>query len=203
MTKIAIIGAGLAGLTAAHDLKEHASVTLYEKSRGVGGRLATRRAEPFAFDHGAQFFKARQGVYGLYRSHDRRTRVLRKLKAAPWSTLNSGRRPHYVGAPASAVGKYLGADLDIHFETRITSMQWSHEQWHLQDERGETPAPYDWVLSTLPAQQAFDLLPPTLLPMRRLASKMRGCFSYAWLWRRAADRVRCGTRALRGHQLIP
>ena len=54
MTKIAIIGAGLSGLTAAHDLKEHANVTLYEKSRGVGGRLATRRAEPFSFDHGAQ-----------------------------------------------------------------------------------------------------------------------------------------------------
>ena len=78
----------------------------------------------------------------------------------------------------NAVGKYLGADLDIRFETRIASMQWSHDQWHLQDERGETLAPCDWVLSTLPAQQAFDLLPPTLPFRAALASiQMRGCFS--------------------------
>ena len=59
MLTIAIIGAGISGLTAANILKDVAKVTVFEKSRGVGGRIATRRAEPFYFDHGAQFFKAR------------------------------------------------------------------------------------------------------------------------------------------------
>ena len=43
--KIAVIGAGLCGLKCAHDLGSRgASVTVFEKSRGIGGRLANRRA---------------------------------------------------------------------------------------------------------------------------------------------------------------
>ena len=42
MKKIAIIGAGLSGLTAATQLREHAEVTVFEKSRGPGGRMETR-----------------------------------------------------------------------------------------------------------------------------------------------------------------
>ncbi len=47
MTNIAIIGAGLSGLTAANILKDYSNITLFEKSRGVSGRMSTRRAEPF------------------------------------------------------------------------------------------------------------------------------------------------------------
>ena len=57
--KIAIIGAGISGLTAAIVLSEIADVTLYEKSRGAGGRICTRYSDPYNFDHGAQFFTAR------------------------------------------------------------------------------------------------------------------------------------------------
>ena len=59
MTKIAIIGAGLSGLTAAHFLRDDADITIFEKSRSVGGRMSTRRAEPYFFDHGAQYFTAK------------------------------------------------------------------------------------------------------------------------------------------------
>jgi predicted NAD/FAD-dependent oxidoreductase len=44
MKKVAIIGAGLTGLTIAQELNTHLNVTIFEKSRGVGGRIATRRA---------------------------------------------------------------------------------------------------------------------------------------------------------------
>ena len=50
--KIAIIGAGISGLTLAQKLKEYADVVIYEKSRGVGERMSTHYAEPFYFDHG-------------------------------------------------------------------------------------------------------------------------------------------------------
>ena len=56
MKKIAIIGTGLSGLTLGRDLNSIAEVTFFEKSKGVGGRLATRRVKDFSFDHGAQFF---------------------------------------------------------------------------------------------------------------------------------------------------
>ena len=61
MTKqVAIIGAGMAGLAAARLLREAgASCTVFDKSRGLGGRMATRRTGDFSFDHGAQYFTAR------------------------------------------------------------------------------------------------------------------------------------------------
>ena len=59
MKTVAIIGAGLSGLTLANALSPIANVTVFEKSRGVGGRMSTRRAAPYEFDHGAQYFTAK------------------------------------------------------------------------------------------------------------------------------------------------
>lgn len=66
MLKIAVIGAGVTGLTVAHHLKNCADVTVFDKGRGVGGRTATRRADPFAFDHGAQYFVAKTQRFGSF-----------------------------------------------------------------------------------------------------------------------------------------
>ena len=57
--KIAIIGAGISGLTAAMHLNDVAEITLFEKSRGAGGRICSRYTDRYSFDHGAQFFTAR------------------------------------------------------------------------------------------------------------------------------------------------
>ena len=59
MVNIAIIGGGISGLTVANILRDYANVTIFEKARGVGGRMSTRRTEHFNFDHGAQFFTAK------------------------------------------------------------------------------------------------------------------------------------------------
>jgi predicted NAD/FAD-dependent oxidoreductase len=61
---VAIIGAGLAGVAAAGDLiAAGKSVLLIDKSRGVGGRMATRRHCDTRIDHGAQFFTARSARF--------------------------------------------------------------------------------------------------------------------------------------------
>ena len=55
--KLAIIGAGVAGLAAARALRQRRpdlAITIYEKSRGLGGRVATGRRDGYIFDHGAQ-----------------------------------------------------------------------------------------------------------------------------------------------------
>lgn len=65
MTSIAIIGAGLSGLTCARTLQKlekDVQISIFEKSRGPSGRMATRRLgehQEFVFDHGAQYFTAR------------------------------------------------------------------------------------------------------------------------------------------------
>jgi predicted NAD/FAD-dependent oxidoreductase len=64
--KIAIIGAGIAGLTLATLLNQNQpdiDVVHFEKSRGVGGRMATRYTATHSFDHGAQFFTLRTNSF--------------------------------------------------------------------------------------------------------------------------------------------
>ena len=58
--KIIVVGAGISGCVCAWRLARAGhEVTLLEKGRGVGGRMATRRMEGARIDHGAQFFTAR------------------------------------------------------------------------------------------------------------------------------------------------
>ena len=64
MNDVIIVGAGIAGLAAAQQLTASGlKVCVLEKSRGVGGRLATRRITTLhgevLVDHGAQYFTCR------------------------------------------------------------------------------------------------------------------------------------------------
>ena len=59
MLDVAIIGAGVAGLTCAQQLHQAGyKVVVLEKSRGVGGRMATRRIEETYVDHGVRYLGA-------------------------------------------------------------------------------------------------------------------------------------------------
>ena len=65
MTKhFAIIGAGIAGITCARTLVQAGhQVTVFEKSRGVGGRMSTRSTPFGSFDHGTQYFTVRDARF--------------------------------------------------------------------------------------------------------------------------------------------
>ena len=67
MTRIAIIGAGVSGLTVANNLKNHAEITIFEKARSVGGRMSNRHAEPYFFDHRAQYFSVKRDEFKALR----------------------------------------------------------------------------------------------------------------------------------------
>eukprot|EP01031_Cornospumella_fuschlensis_P052994 gene52994-64738_t len=61
---IAIIGAGIAGITAARTLAQAGHhVHVFEKSRGAGGRMSTRLSNFGTFDHGAQYFTVRDARF--------------------------------------------------------------------------------------------------------------------------------------------
>ena len=61
MQRVAVIGAGVAGLTVARRLEAEPDleVHVFDKARGAGGRVSTRRDDERAFDHGAQYFTCR------------------------------------------------------------------------------------------------------------------------------------------------
>ena len=106
--KIAIIGAGIAGLTTAKMLRDIAEVTVYEKSRGAGGRICTRYTDSFDFDHGAQFFIAKTSQFkeflnpliqsSVVKSWNARFVEIKKNQIINQRQWNDD-FPHYVGAP--------------------------------------------------------------------------------------------------------
>lgn len=183
-----IIGAGLSGLTLARTLRGQANVTLFEKSTGVSGRMATRRAEPFHFDHGAQFFIVKTSDFKTFINPMIEQGVIQHWDARFAEFENKERvaqrnwdrhYPHYVGVPGmNAIGKYLSNGLNILLGTRVQSIKKDHDHWHLFDDQSKHLGDFDWVISTVPAQQASELLPQSFIHHSKIKSvKMKGCFS--------------------------
>ncbi|MBL8954014.1 MAG: FAD-dependent oxidoreductase [Myxococcaceae bacterium] len=137
--QVAVVGAGIAGLALARALTDagHA-VTLFDKGRGPGGRLSTRRGELGAFDHGAQYFTARDERFAR---HVRRW--AQEGHVAKWSprlaTLGPPREPNrperavrWVGAPSmSAVVAHLAASADARFGVEVTEVRRTGGAWEL------------------------------------------------------------------------
>lgn len=182
MTKtvdVAVIGAGLAGLICAQRLQQAGyDVTVIEKSRGLGGRLATRRlnhadANPACADHGVRYLQAQ----GLLTQHLIQT-LLQQDILQPWAEtsyrVQSGNvypdpqsRPCYAAASGiTAVAKFLAAELEIIRGQRVQALTPTAQQWQLTLEAtGTEPHPplnARSVVVAIPAPQALLLLEPLL-----------------------------------------
>jgi predicted NAD/FAD-dependent oxidoreductase len=163
---IAIIGAGIAGLSAAQALqKAGQAVHLFDKGHGSGGRMASKRSDAGALDLGAQYFTAR----------DRRfVDQVQQWVAAGWAAEWKPQLYHYqngvlspspdeqtrwVGVPRmSAITRGLLKDLTVNFTCRIAEVFRGKQYWHLQDTEGCSHGPYSRVIVAVPAPQATQLL---------------------------------------------
>lgn len=167
MPSVAIIGAGLAGLTLARALSPHTRVTLFDKARGLGGRMSTRRDDGRQWDHGAQFFTARTKAFRASLAP-----LIAEGAVAEWhpniTTLSPDKapfkrpwfEPHYVAVPAmNALVKGLAHGLDIRLQTRVAQLERLPQGWRLLDEEGRSLGEYDWVVSAAPLPQTRALLP--------------------------------------------
>ncbi|NQY12596.1 MAG: NAD(P)-binding protein [Henriciella sp.] len=179
--RIAIIGAGLAGLTLAEKLSGSHTVTVFEKARGPGGRMSTRRASPFGFDHGAQYFTAQSPEFQAF---------LDTLNAderiAPWPndiTLSEGAKvssnQKWVAQPGmNAICKHLARDLDLRTQTQIQALIQARDLWELETDTGERIGPFDWVVSSAPSVQTAALMPSNFCHHEALSKvRMQGCFA--------------------------
>lgn len=110
--RIAIIGAGMAGITAARTLLQAGhQVTVFEKSKGTGGRMSTRRTEFGSFDHGTQYFTVRDARFRamMHWALDTAPDIARPWAANAVRVLDSqghtleaalpNREPHWVAQP--------------------------------------------------------------------------------------------------------
>lgn len=185
MTKIAIIGAGLSGVTLANLLRDQ-EVTVFEKSRGVSGRMSTRRAEPFYFDHGAQYFTARTQEFqqflqplidakSVQRWNARHVTIDQQqiIERHDWGSDEA----RFVGVPGmNQVVKALAKELDIRLNTRIETLN-RRGRWILRGE-GKVQGEYDWVVTAIPAPQAQLLLPKDCQFQTQIQSEqMLSCYS--------------------------
>lgn len=154
-----VVGAGIAGLLLAVERQRRGErVLVLEKSRGVGGRMATKRVGEAVFDQGAQFFTARDPRFGRYVDEWRR-----EGKAAVWV---DGTDPRYIGLPAmTAVAKSLAAGLTVKTEYKATAVRRTVGGWEIDiEEHGIITARK--VVLTTPVPQALALLAAggTVLP---------------------------------------
>ena len=188
MNRIAVIGAGIAGLTLALEMDKYAEVFLFEKSRAAGGRMATRSAGAFQFDHGAQFFTARdkrfkrflepainQGYIAIWRARFAELDGSVITAARIWDEAPA----HYVGVPRmSQIGARLAAGLNLRAETEITRLERRDGRWLTYDQQGQAAGEFDWVISAIPAAQAARLLPPLFSGHAAIRQKkMLACYS--------------------------
>tara|TARA_B100000427_G_scaffold59991_1_gene47215 strand:- start:3271 stop:4257 length:987 start_codon:yes stop_codon:yes gene_type:complete len=189
MKQIAIIGGGLSGLVAAGILQETAQVTVFEKSPGCGGRVATRFADPFIFDHGAQFFKARSNDFQMFLDPLIKQGVIHRWDAnfseikngvVSKKTIWSNHEPHYVGYPnMNSLGLYLSESLTCISKTHIKSIDQNRfYKWTLTDTAGSRYDNFDWVIVSTPAKQSAELLPSHCQFYHQLPQEcMKGCFT--------------------------
>lgn len=192
MQKIAIIGAGLAGLVAANRLAERSSeggynITLFDKSRGVSGRMSTRYATPYEFDHGAQYITAETDSFSAFLAE-----MASKAVISQWDglfghiTANEFRasqpsKVRYVAVDKmNTLAKHLADGLHLKLGCRIAHMSTQSDgQYRLYDEDQAPQGSFDLVISAMPQPQLLDFMAHSHLcaDAALKAVQMLGCYS--------------------------
>lgn len=164
--RIAVVGAGLAGLTAAHALSEQGhDVVILDKARGAGGRMSTRRQGAYRFDHGAQYFTARDPRFldqlrlwqrdGLVQRWDGRIGAIDGETIRPVST----EAARYVGVPGmNAICRDLAeAAADCRFGWAVARV-WPVANGWILDSGDGARLDADVLLLTTPPEQSTALV---------------------------------------------
>ena len=159
---VVVIGAGLSGLLAAARLQSGgARVLVLDKGRGVGGRLATRRTDLGAFDHGAQFFTARDPQFRLLVEAWQAAGIVRAWAtgfALADGTFKRDGETRYCGVSGMAsISKHLAYGLDVRVSAKVVRVQTEDRGWVVTTEAGERLSGRALLL-TPPVPQSLELL---------------------------------------------
>lgn len=158
-----IVGAGVSGLAAARQLPVE-QTQLIEKSRGPGGRLASKRLDTLRADIGAQFFTVRDRQFKTVVDA-----AVEAGAAARWTprmgTIREGQclespdtQARYVGTPyMNAFGRFLATDLNTTHSLRVATIQRDGDHYEVHCEDGST-LKAEHVLVTAPLDQMSSLL---------------------------------------------
>ena len=186
MKEIAIIGAGIAGLTAAKRLQHQAEIQIFEKSWRPGGRM-TSRNNRYNFDHGAQYFCVKTEAFhqflapfieqGTIQRWDARFAELDRDRVIATRQWNAD-FPHYVAVSGMTdFSRVLAQNLNIHYQTLVTQIVRRGNRWELIT-NGTLLGNFDWVILALPAPQAAALMPDCFSHLQHIRKiTMQACYS--------------------------
>lgn len=192
--RVAVVGAGISGLCAARTLADHGlPVIVFDKGHGVGGRMSSRRVDgDITFDHGAQYFTARdprfrryvdswlqQGVVARWPDpkFDRSHKIVELTHGRVLEKPDTNER--FVGSPSmNAVCKHLATDLNVQMQTQVGRIESVEEGLRLTDEGGRMLGTFERVIVSAPAPQTADLLvdfPELAQPISKI--QMQPCWA--------------------------
>lgn len=185
---IAIVGAGIAGLSCATHLKSLGyRVEIFEKSRGPSGRMSTRYGDGWTADHGAQYFTARDPLF-----INELDSWIKNNVAATWMPAmrvfeddqlreSFSKEHRYVGLPdMSSPGRYLAKSLSVQFNQTIDQIERKNGKWLLHTKESEQLGQnFDYLILALPAPQTFELTKSMNKEINQIskAADMRGCWT--------------------------
>lgn len=193
--KIGIIGAGLSGIIAARELVRQGHVVeLIEKSRSVGGRLATRRISDGRADHGAVYFTVRG---------EELEREVQSWMNANWVRVwYADPYPRYVAIDGmNALAKRLAEDLTVQLNERVENVQ-LEEDGTVTVKIDVTTRSYDQVVMTAPLPQSFDLLGDLAVDVEPALRRLVYSPTFVGLFECASD-VQIGEDGILDQELVP
>ena len=168
---VAIIGAGMAGLACGRRLRGQGwKVRLFDKARGPGGRMSTRRVtlpdgREVHFDHGAQFITTRDPAFasvmtGLVKANEAAPFPWPIFSQSPRGATSDSELSRYVGVGGmNAIPKALAASLSITLQRQVTTLtRLPAGGWRLGFADGSTQAGFAAVVVATPAEQAGPLV---------------------------------------------
>ena len=173
LPRIAIIGTGIAGLACAAQLHAHAAVSLFDKSRGLGGRMATRRSEVARFDHGVSRFSADGDFEAFLQPLIAAGSVAawspKTVRLSPQAGINQPRyaalppRRQWVASPGmSSLGRAVVAQYQfdaVHLGVTVSALETQPDQRMRLLADGQVYEDFDRVIIAMPPAQAAALLP--------------------------------------------
>lgn len=184
---MAVVGAGLSGLTCARTLADRGHrVRVFDKARGAGGRMSTRRAGDWRFDHGAQYFTVRDPGFRLQIESWREVGLVVRWDGTI-AVLDSGQTvstarniERYVAVPGmNAICRHLAEGLDLRFGTRVERLERSGGRWRLWSDDSSALGSFDFVVVSAPAPQTAALLEASApeTAARAMAVDMAPCWA--------------------------
>lgn len=158
-SSVLVVGAGAAGLLAARTLADHGlEVTVVDKARGVGGRLATRRlGDGSSFDHGAALFEPVTASFRRRLAIWEADGLVERLAPGPVGDGGDGKQGFRVRGPATSLAKHLARGLDVRLGAKAVSLARDGDGLVLALEDGATLRGAAAIL-TPPVPQALELL---------------------------------------------